>query len=416
MPVPPKTNQPSKSGESRNAPRAASRPSTRGVRTCILHLCPNLEPGDYARETVDLAVQTQRSGWRALIASAGGKFVTEAERAAVRHTRMPLDRQGMLTSWRNRVHLEALVQSEHPAIIHAHGIETLPAALGLSRSHRLPLVLDLTQPLPDDTRTHKLMKSLSGTDCAIRVPSEYMGNHLLDKFQIAPEQIHHIPPGIDLNIYRADAISPERLQTLSKLWRLPEHASVILMPMPLRSGMGHAVFLEALQQMKKENVYAVMVGSDPDAGELRHTLENMINQYELDGKVIMPDCYTDLAAACWLASTVIAPNTVPRGQHLELLAAQAIGRPVIVTNVGANPEMVLTGETAWVIAPDNVKALTDALREAVNLNTSQRLNLTESTRLFIAETYPQVAWITSMLELYESFLRPAARKASAQAA
>jgi glycosyltransferase involved in cell wall biosynthesis len=413
MPVPPNSMQSSKLAASH---KTSSRPSSRGVRTCILHMCPNLDPGDYARETVDLAVQTQRSGWRALIASAGGKFVTEAERAAVRHTRMPLDRQGMLTSWRNRVHLEALVQSEHPALLHVHGIDTLPAAIGLSRSHRIPIVLDLTQPLPDDPRTHKLMQSLTGMDCAIRVPSEYMGNHLLDKFKIAPEQIHHIPPGIDLNIYRADAISPERLQTLSKLWRLPEHAGVILMPLPLRPGMGHALFLQALRQMKNENIYAVMVGSDPDAAELRTSIEGLINEYELDGKVIMPECTTDLPAACWLASTVIAPNVEPRGQHLELLAAQAIGRPVIVTDTGANPEMVLTGETAWVIAPNDVKALADALREAVNLNTNQRLNLTESTRMFIANTYPQVSWVTSMLELYDSFVRPTVRKTSQQAA
>jgi glycosyltransferase involved in cell wall biosynthesis len=329
---------------------------------------------------------------------------------------MPLNRQGMLTNWRNRVHLETLVQSEHPAIIHAHGLETLPAAIGLSRSHRLPVVLDLTQPLPEDARTKKWLQALSHLDAAVRVPSEYMGNQLLDKFQVAPEQIHHIPPGIDMLVYNASAISPERLQNLSKLWRLPEHASVILMPMPMRPGMGHALFLQALQQMKKENVYAVMVGSDPNGAELRSEIESLINQYELDGKVIMPECCTDMPAACWLASTVVAPNIEPRGQHLELLAAQAIGRPVIVTDSGANPEMVLTGETAWVIAPNDVRALADALTEAVHLNTNQRLNLTESTRMFIAESYPQVAWVTSMLELYESFLRPAARKMSAQAA
>lgn len=412
MPVPLKTTQSSKP----SASYKTSRPSSRGVRTCVLHLCPNLEPGDYARETVDLAVQTQRSGWRALIASGGGRLVTEAERAAVRHTRMPLDRQGVLTNWRNRVHLEALVQSEHPAIIHAHGLDTLPAAIGLSRSHRLPLVLDITQPLPEDARTHKQIQSIAHMDVAIRVPSEYIGNHLLDKFQVAPEQIHHIPPGIDLLVYNAAAISAERLQNLSKLWRLPENASVILMPMPLRPGMGHVLFLQAMQQMKNENIYAVMVGTDPNAAILRSEIEGLINEYELDGKVIMPECTTDLAAACWLASTVIAPNTEPRGQHLELLAAQAIGRPVIVSDRGANPEMVLTGETAWVIAPDDVKALADALRQAVNLNTNQRLNLTESTRMFIAESYPQVAWVTSMLELYDGFLRPATRKTSAKAA
>lgn len=411
-----KIKQSSKTISDGKSATKSARSNMRGIKICVLHLCPNLEPGDYSRETVDLAVQTQRSGWRALIASGGGAFVTEAERAAVRHTRMPLNRHGMLTNWRNRVHLEALVQKEHPAIIHAHGIETLPAALGLSRSHHLPLILDLTQPLPDDRRTNKLMHALKTINCAVRVPSEYMGNQLLNTFKLEPEQIYHIPPGIDLQVYNAASISAERLQNLSRLWRLPEHANVVLMPMPLRPGMGHDVFLQALKQIKNKNIYAVMAGNDSSATEFRREIETQIINYGLDGRVIMPETCVDLPAACWLASTIIAPNIVPRGQHLELLAAQAIGRPVIVTNTGANSEMVLTGETAWVIAPDDVKALADALQEAMTLNTNQRLNLTESTRTFIAESYPQVAWVTSMLELYENFLRPVTRRQSAKAA
>jgi len=43
--------------------------SRRSTRTGVLHLCSNLDYGDPARETVTLAVLTQRLGWRAMIAS-----------------------------------------------------------------------------------------------------------------------------------------------------------------------------------------------------------------------------------------------------------------------------------------------------------------------------------------------------------
>jgi glycosyltransferase involved in cell wall biosynthesis len=378
-------------------------------RTCVLHLCPELERDDPARETVDLAILTQRSGWRAVITSSGGPLVTESERAGVRHTRMPLRKPGPFINWRNRVHLETLFQREHPALVHAHGVETLGAAIGLSRSHRLPLVADLTQPLIDTPAVHRLIDKLRKLSCVIRVPSEYMGLQLLDVFHIAPEHIYHVHPGIDLQWYNASAISAERLQNLSQLWRLPESATVILLPLPLCPGMGHMFFLKALRQIKNENFFVVMVGHDRHAPGLRQEIEQFVTTDGLNGKVIMPETCTDWPAAYWLSSVIAATNTVPRGQHLELLAAQAVGRPVIATNSGANREMVLDGKTAWIVPPEDEKALAAALLEAIHLDTGQRLHLAQCTRQFIAENFPQNTWSTTMMELYETLLKPTKR-------
>src|ERR1700722_2086679 len=109
---------------------------SRGPRTAVLHLGADLQPDESGRETVDLAILTQRAGWRALIASAGGDLGTEAERAAVRHTRMPLNTDGLLSAWRNRMQLERIYKNERPAILHVHGIEALPFAYALSQAHQ----------------------------------------------------------------------------------------------------------------------------------------------------------------------------------------------------------------------------------------------------------------------------------------
>ncbi|HEU0117838.1 MAG TPA: glycosyltransferase [Alphaproteobacteria bacterium] len=388
---------------------ASASKSSRAARTCVLHLCPDLESSDTARSIVDLAILTQRAGWRTLIASQGGMFVPEAERAAVRHTKMPLGKHGFFTNWRNRMQLESLIQRERPSILHVHGIDVLSNVLGVARTHRLPLVIDITRPILEPSRAQRLFKHLTDIPVLIRVPSDFMAMQLRELLKLEPEQIAIIPPGIDLRIYDAAAISPERLQSLSRLWRLPEHATVILMPMPMMQGSGHEQFLSALAQIKRDDIYAVLVGDDRRAPGMRTTVEDLISRHNLGGKVIMPEYCQDWPSGCWLASIIVAPNVTPRGQAVKLLGAQAIGRPVIVTDCGANPEMVMNGETAWVIPPDNVKALAETLREAIDLQSVQRVDLAERTRKFIADAFPQSAWLNSMMDLYEALLAPVVR-------
>jgi glycosyltransferase involved in cell wall biosynthesis len=364
-----------------------------------------------------MAVLTQRSGWRAIIASSGGRLVTEAERAAVRHKRMPLNRSGPFNNWRTRLHLEATLQTERPSLLHAHGIETLPFALTLSRAHGVPLVADLTQPLADLPRTKQLLALMKTTRAMLRVPTEFMGRHLYETFGVEGDRLCLVPPGVDLQWYSVGFISPERLQKISHLWRLPEQASIILAPMPLEPQMGHKVFLEVLRAMRNENIYVVLIGSDRHApSTYRAEIEGLIGAYGLSGKVIMPDDCPDLPAACWLSSVIVAPNLVPRGQNLELLSAQAIGRPVIITDLGANREFAQSGETAWVVAPNDIAAMAKALREAINLTTDQRLSLADRTHNFIAENFPQNAWFDGMMQLYESLLYPSRQTARANVA
>ncbi|MDR3424689.1 MAG: glycosyltransferase family 4 protein [Alphaproteobacteria bacterium] len=386
--------------------------SRRDARAGVLHLCADLDYGDPARETVTLAVLTQRLGWRAMIASSGGALVNEAERAAVKHVRMPLDRHGMFANWRNRVHLEALAQRERPALVHVHGMDPIEMGCRLSLQHRLPLIVDLTQPLPDLPATHRMIAQIAQTSCTVRVPTQTMVRHLASTFQINPAMVACLPPGIDLQSYNTAATSAERLHNLSRLWRLPEQAIVALVPIPIEPQMGHAVFLQAMAQIKEENIYAIMVGGDRNAPGLRAEVEQSVENLGLGGRVIMPEICPDWPAAFWLANVVVAPNSAPRGQNMEILGAQALGRPVIVTTAGANEEMVLKGETAWVLPPDNPALLAKALREAAHLDTDQRVTLAENTRFFIEENFPQANWFNGMMELYEGLMFAAVRNPS----
>ncbi len=384
--------------------------AARRARTGILHLCATLNHGDPAREAVSLAVLTQRLGWRALIASAGGNLVNEAERAAVQHLRLPLDQRGVLARWRSRARLDSLIQRERPALIHAHGTEALGLACRLSRIHRIPLVIDLAQPVAHPAEAQTLLAHATQITGAIRVPTRMMQEYVVSTLHINPSLIVRIAPGIDLQNYNQAAISAERLSTLSRLWRLPENAIVALVPLPLEPLMGQATLLQALAEIPEERLYIVMVGQGRVGSPLRHELEQSVERLKLSGKVIMPDFCPDWPAAFWLANVVVAPNEGPRGQNRELLAAQALGRPVIITAMGANEEMVQKHETAWIVPSGNASALARALREVTRLNTDQRVALAENARFFVEEHFPQADWFNGMMELYERLIFTAKRR------
>ncbi|GEM_PF-753259 len=384
------------------APQGTTAP--RAPRTTVLHLAPDLEISPESREVVDLAIQTHRAGWRPIVASAGGPLVLEAERAAVRHTRMPLNKRHFIAHWRTRMHLEALVQRERPTMIHAHGIETLSAAYSVASRRRIPLLIDLTDPLPVTKTNKKLLQSAVAHVARFRVPSDFMVRHLRDDFDLTTDYLYRIAPGVDMFWYDAQRVTPERLHALSQLWRLPEQATVIIMATPLAPGYGHKQLLEALMQIKRNDVFVVMVGTDRVAPGTRAEIERLVTSSGLEGKVVMPELCTDWPAACWLATIVVAVNTLPRGQAIELLAAQAIGRPVIVTDCGANAEMVQSGETAWVVALDNIEALRGALAEATQMTEMQRIDLAQRTRGFVNTLFPHDLWRDSMFDLYEAML------------
>lgn len=373
-------------------------------RTTILHLAYAMEKGPAAREVLDLCIQTHRSGWRPLLATSGGPMVLEAERAAVRHTEIPIAGGGFWARWRSRKILESLIDREKPVMIHAHGFEMISLAIKLSASRRLPFLIDLTEPSPVTSGRRKLLQMAANNGARFRVPSDAMARHLADDFKLKTDFLYRIYPGVDTQWFEAVRVTPERVRRLSHEWRLPEQSTIAIMAMPFAPGYGHKTLLEAVASLKPADIYLVLIGDDKLAPGTRADLEKSISSLGLEGKVVLPETCSDWPAACWLSSLVVACNAVPRGQGPELLAAQAIGRPVIVTDCGANTEMVKKGETAWVIKPESKESLAAALADAMAMSPQRRIDLAIHTRDFVSTSFPMEMWRDSIFEVYDAML------------
>jgi glycosyltransferase involved in cell wall biosynthesis len=109
----------------------------------------------------------------------------------------------------------------------------------------------------------------------------------------------------------------------------------------------------ALEAGRRAHRRMVVVGGGPDFGRLR---ERYRSSAEFLGRV---DDRT-LSTLYSHAAAVVVPSIEEFG--IAAVEAQASGRPVIGVNAGGVRETVLHGRTGWLVPPDDVDALANALR------------------------------------------------------
>ena len=113
---------------------------------------------------------------------------------------------------------------------------------------------------------------------------------------------------------------------------------------------GHDVLLRAIARLRDRmpEVRLVLVGR----GEERPALEGLVGEIGLEKTVVFagyrgPDLPAVLAALdCFVLLGVGSEETCRAA-----LEAMAVGRPVVAAPVGALPEVVVDGETGWLVAP-----------------------------------------------------------------
>ncbi len=86
------------------------------------------------------------------------------------------------------------------------------------------------------------------------------------------------------------------------------------------------------------------------------------------------DC-PDMPAAMQMADLVVLPAIQPLPTARAVVAAQAMGKPVVVSNVGALPELVMPAMTGWLVPSGDVGELAWAIERALSLDPEVRQRL-----------------------------------------
>jgi colanic acid/amylovoran biosynthesis glycosyltransferase len=127
---------------------------------------------------------------------------------------------------------------------------------------------------------------------------------------------------------------------------------------------GHALLIAAAAELRESGLEfeLVLVGD----GELRGALEALIVEHGLCGTVSIAGWADESRVRQEIISAraLVLPSFA-EGLPVVVMEAMALGRPVIATYVGGIPELVVDGETGWLVPAGSEEALCGAIRDCL---------------------------------------------------
>lgn len=298
------------------------------------------------RHVLDLSAELRRRGWEVAVAGPG-----MAKDLPV--PTLPGPGQG-----KARESLRALLEDEKPVILHVHGWTAL--SLALSVKPALPLFFTAHTLLPPWESPLRrlgvlhLLRKAREKEILFFAVSKAVGEELLAA-GVPEENVVVLPPGVKV---------PLREEGEKEGLPLPP-------PGVLRIGVasrfsrekGLDVLLCALSRLPRGAPWHLfLAGSGPLEGDLKRR----VKRYGLEGQVTFLGFRPSLAGF-YEAIHLLAVPSRQEGLGLSALEAMAAGKPVVASRVGGLPEVVVDGETGFLLPPGDCRAWAQGLEAILHL-------------------------------------------------
>ncbi len=303
--------------------------------------------------------------------------------------------------------LTSKIRSFRPQVLHAHGYdENIIASLAVKVA-RVPCYV-IGRHYSDHiyflTRGLKRQVYLAAEGFCnkmatrIAVPTEGVARILTDLQGVPDEKVSVIPFGLDFDKYRASTPdAPARLRAEYGL----EGKYLALVCSRLNPEKGLEYLLQAIPRVRATNndFRLVMVGSGSMEGELR----KLCQELGLEDIVQFVGWRSD--AMDWIAAAdLVAHPALCESWCQVLFESLAFAKPIIMTPVGAAPEVIGNNERGRLIPPRDSGAIADAITEFMNDRELGR-SLAEAGRAYIHQNMSADVAARNYEELYYAGLQ-----------
>lgn len=371
----------------------------------VMQIIPELGPGGAEQGCLDVAAELVASGAQAIVVSHGGYRVRELARIGAVHIDMPVHSKNPVVMWKNAIALRRLINRYGVDIVHARSRAPAWSAWKACHGTRAHFVTTCHAPYNINGKTKRFYNSSIARGERVIAISHYVADYLRKNYKLDDSKIRIIHRGIQLERFHPTTVTPERMITLAREWRIPDGANIIMMPGRLTRWKGHHVLIEALATLGRRDLFCVIIGADQGRNEYRQELEAAIRAKNLPGKIRIIDHCNDMPAAYMLATVVVSASIEPEGFGRVPVEAQAMGRPVVATDHGGARETVIPGQTGWLIPPGDPAALARAIEEALSLGPHQRVILATRAMAHIAEHFTREQMTDQTMNVYAELLK-----------
>ncbi len=312
------------------------------------------------RALLELASYIKDQGWDSHVVALEGHGATELVRRA---SAQGLAAEAFVSSGRLAFlpmmkQLRRLLRRYPQAIVHSHGYkpDILLALLGTLWRHAC---LATCHTWYSETQKLRALEALDkrvlrGFDHVVAVSNEIFEQ--LVASGVSPDKISVIKNGISALIVDEGARVSVRRE-----FAVPMNANLIVQIGRLARSKRNDLLLRAVARLAQAlDVHVLLVGE----GERLQSLVELVKQLSLEGRVHFCG-YRENIAQILMAADLLALTSDKEGLPIVILEAMAMQCPIVSTHVGEIPKVLGDGRDAWIVPPNDVDALTDAIREVL---------------------------------------------------
>ncbi len=248
-----------------------------------------------------------------------------------------------------------------PDLIHAHF--SYPDGFGmikLAKKWNIPLVISALGTIERKVAyegsytSRQIIEAMNFADKILSV-SEDLKLHIVN-LGINENKVIVVPNGVDTEKFK-----PRGKENARDLLNLPQDKNIILFVGALRSIKGVDYLIEAAKKFVGTNTELYMVGRDDG---LKKSLVKMAQERKIIDfiKFIGPVNHEDIPL--WIsASDILVLPSLSEGRPNVILEALACEVPVVATDVGGIPELMINGETGYLVPAKNPPELSEKINK-----------------------------------------------------
>lgn len=377
-----------------------------------LQIVPALDNPESDRAAIDVAAALADVGARPLVASPPGRLVSELQAKGGVWLDFPSNIKNPIAMALNVRKLKAVIAREQIDLVHARSRPAGWTAYAATRATKTPLMTSLHQISPGQSIVKQRYNSVMAKGDMVIAGSRFAAATISSIYPVAAGHIVLIRPGIDLKPFTASAIDPARVQALRQSWRIAPDERIVLLVARPSFWKGHRILVEATRQLVDTGITDIkLVFVGPTKGGGSREIDQAVKTSKLEDRIQKVASCTDMPAALLAAAVVVIPSIEPEAFGRISVEAQAVGTPVVLSDLGALPETVLappdveaSRRTGWRVSPSDPTLLADALREALALGASGRDALALRARKQVETRFAIERMARETLDAYATLL------------
>jgi len=258
--------------------------------------------------------------------------------------------------------LAGLFRRQRPAVVQSHGARSNVYTRLAARMAGVPVVLSTVHNSLFDYDVPRLRRAgyllaerlTSPLADAVIAVSGAVARDLVGRYRLSEGKVVTIRNGIDAEAF----VAGRHAGDLRAALELAPGDRIIGLTARMTAQKGHRYLLGALPALveRMPRLRCLFVGDGPLRAELEHEAARL----GVAGVCRFTGARSDVADVVSLFDVAVLPS-LSEGLPFALLEAMALGKPVVATDVGGNPEVVADGETGFIVPPRHPEALARAI-------------------------------------------------------